>query len=57
MLSFKGETLLFIETLTRLRSKDVMHREPTSFWRIINVLKSIIIHILKNNTLLFDSTT
>ncbi len=57
MLSFKDETLLFIETLTRLRSKDVMHREPTSFWRIINVLKSIIIHILKNNTLRFDSTT
>ena len=53
-LSFKGETLLLRETVTMLRSRDVIHKGPVSFWCMMHVPVSIIISVLKKKALLFD---
>ena len=49
MLSFKGATLLLRETVTMLRSRNVIHKEPASFSCMIHVPVSIIIPVLKKN--------
>ena len=38
MLSFKGGTLLLREMVTMLRSRNVIHRGPVSFWCMIHIL-------------------
>ena len=55
MLSFKGGTLLLREVVTLLRSRDVIHKGPASFWCKINVPVSVIIYVLKKTALPFDS--
>ena len=47
MLSFEPETLLLRETMTMLKSRDVIYREPVSFWCMIHVLMLIIIPVQK----------
>ena len=47
MLSFEDGKLLLWETLTMLRSRDVIHRGQASFWCMIHVLVSVIIPALK----------
>ena len=56
MLSFEGGTLLLREMVTMLKSRDVIHRGPTSFWCMIHVPVSVIIPVLKKKALLFDCT-
>ena len=55
MLSFENETLLLRETVTMLRSRDVIHWGPASFWCMIHVPVSVIIPVLKKKALLFYS--
>ena len=55
MLSFEGGTLLLRETVTMLRSRDVIHRGLVSFRCMIHVLVSLIIPELKKRAKLFDS--
>ena len=57
MLSFEGGTLLLRETVTMLRSKDVIHRGPDSFGCMIHVPLSVIILVLKIKALHFDSSS
>ena len=54
MLSFERGTLLLRETVTMLRSRDVIHRRPVSFLWMIHVSLSVIIPVLKKKALLFD---
>ena len=46
MLSFEGRTLLFRGIVIMLRSKDVIHRGPSSFWCMIHVPVLVIIPVL-----------
>ena len=55
MLSFEGGKLLLRETVTMLRSRDVIQRDPATFWRMIHIPMSVIISVLKKKALLFDS--
>ena len=50
MVSFEGGTLLLREMVTMLRSRDMIHRRPTSFWYMILVPLSVIIPVLKKKT-------
>ena len=43
------------KTITMLRSRDVIHRGPASFWCVIHVSGSVIILVLKKKALVFDS--
>ena len=43
MFSFKGGTLLLKETVTMLKSRDVIHRGLASFLCMIHVSVSVII--------------
>ena len=52
MLLFEDRTLLLKETVTMMKSRDVIHIEPASFWYIS---VSVIIHVLKKKALLFGS--
>ena len=51
--SFEGKTLLLRESVTMLKSKDVIHSESASFWCIIHVRVSLIILVLKKKALFF----
>ena len=55
MLSLEGGTLLLSETVTMLRSKDVIQIGPASFWCMIHVPVLITIPVLKKMALIFDS--
>ena len=57
MLSFEDGILLFRETVTLLRSRNVIHRETASFWCMIHVFVSVIIPVVKKKMLLLDSST
>ena len=46
MLSFEGGTLPLRETATMLRSGDVIHRGPASFWCMIHAPVPVIISVL-----------
>ena len=48
MLSFKGRTLLFGETVTILRSIDKTDRKPALFWLMAHVTLTLIILVLKS---------
>ena len=54
MLSFEDRTLLLRESVTVLRSRDVIHRGSASFWCMISVPVSVIIPVLKKKVVLFD---
>ena len=54
MLLFESETLLLRETVTMLRSRDVIIRGPASFWYMTDVPVSVIIFVPKKKTLPFD---
>ena len=54
MLLFEGGKLLLRETVTMLRSRDVIHRGPAWFSCIIHVPASVIILVLKKKALIFD---
>ena len=45
MLSSEGGTLLLSETVTMLRSRDVILRKPALFWCMVHVLVSVIIPV------------
>ena len=51
-----GGSLLLIETVTVLRSWDVIHRRPASFWCMIHAPVSVIIPVLKKNASPFYSS-
>ena len=55
MFSFEGGTLLLRETVTMLRSKDVIYWGLASFWFMIHVLMLVIIPVLKKKALFFYS--
>ena len=55
MLSFEGGTLQLKETVTMLRSRDVIHRGIALPRYMIHVPVSVIISVLKKKALLFDS--
>ena len=55
MFSFEGGTLLSRETVTMLRSRDVIHRGPASFWYRLHYPVSVVILVLKKKELLFVS--
>ena len=52
MLLFEDGIVLLRETVTMLRSRDVINGGPTSFWYMIHVPESIIIPVLKKKALL-----
>ena len=54
MFVFEGGTLLLRETVTMLRSRDVIHRGPTSFWCTTHISLTVIIAVLKKKRLFFD---
>ena len=54
MLSFEGGRFLLKEMMTMLRSRDVIHSGPASFWCMIHVPVLLIIPVQKKNTSLFD---
>ena len=51
----RGDILLLRETLTILRSKDIIHRWSASFWEMIHVYVSVIIPLLKKKALTINS--
>ena len=55
MFSIKSGTLLLRETMTMLRSRDVIQSGSASFWCMIHSLVSVIIPVLKKKALFFDS--
>ena len=55
MRSFEDGTSLLRETMTILRSRDVIHWGPASFWCMKHVPVSVIIPVLKKKALLFYS--
>ena len=55
MHSFEDGTMLLRQTVTMLRSRDVIHRGPPLFLYMIHVSVSIIILTQKKKALLFDS--